>query len=161
MTRPRHTQVSLADTPYYHGNARCVRRAYLCGIDPLTGENYEHRRDWLVSKIKSLSTIFSMDICAFAVMSNHYHLILRVDADTASTWTEQEVIERWTRLFSTPVLVERYLRSQSSSEAAGKKAPEIIEEWRIRLTDISWFMRVLNESIARQANREDNCTGCF
>jgi len=66
MTRSRSTQVSLADTPYYHGNARCVRRAYLCGIDPLTGENHEHRREWLVSKIKSLFTIFSMDITGAA-----------------------------------------------------------------------------------------------
>jgi REP element-mobilizing transposase RayT len=161
MTRPRASQVSLADTPYYHCVARCVRRAYLCGIDHLTGENYEHRREWLVTKMKSLASIFSIDICAYAVMSNHYHLILRVDTDTASTWSEQEVIDRWTRLFSTPVLVERYLRGQNNDQAADNKAREIIEQWRTRLTDISWFMRVLNESIARQANREDNCTGRF
>ena len=61
-TRPRNTQVSLADTPYYHGNARCVRRAFLCGIDHLTGENYEHRRGGIVDKLKFLSAIFSIDI---------------------------------------------------------------------------------------------------
>jgi len=73
MTRPRNTQVSLADTPFYHCIARCVRRAYLCGIDHLTGENYEHRREWLATKMKSLASIFSIDICAYAVMSNHYY----------------------------------------------------------------------------------------
>ena len=66
MTAARNTLINLADTPYYHCVARCVRRAYLCGIDPLTGENHEHRREWLVSKIKSLFTIFSMDITGAA-----------------------------------------------------------------------------------------------
>jgi len=77
------TQLGLADTPYYQGNARCVRRAFLCGIDAFSGQNYEHRREWLVTKMKSLASIFSIDICAYAVMSNHYHVILRVD--TAAT----------------------------------------------------------------------------
>jgi len=116
MTRPRSTQVSLADTPYYHRNARCVRRAFLCGIDPFSGQNYEHRREWLVTKMKSLASIFSMDICAYAVMSNHYHLILRVDAESATAWTQREVIDRWTKLFSMPVLVERYLRGQTTTD---------------------------------------------
>jgi REP element-mobilizing transposase RayT len=160
MTRPRASQVSLADTPY-HCVARCVRRAFLCGIDHLTGENYEHRREWLVTKMQSLASIFSIDLCAYAVMSNHYHVILRVDADQAAAWPQSEVIERWSRLFSLPVLVQRYLRGQTTSDAEVNKAVEIVEEWRTRLTDISWFMRVLNESIARQANREDNCTGRF
>ena len=102
-----------------------------------------------------------MDICAYAVMSNHYHLILRVDAESATAWTQREVIDRWTKLFSMPVLVERYLRGQTTTDAEVNKVVEIIEEWRQRLTDISWFMRVLNESIARQANREDHCTGRF
>jgi len=94
-------------------------------------------------------------------MSNHYHVIRRVDTDQAAAWSHSEVIDRWTKLFSTPDLIQRYLRGQTTSDAEVNKVVELVEQWRTRLTDISWSMRILNESIARQANREDNCTGRF
>jgi len=83
MTRARQEQISLDTTPYYHCVNRCVRRAYLCGEDGVTGKNYEHRRGWIVSKLKELGGIFAMDICAYAVLSNHYHVVLHVDAEAA------------------------------------------------------------------------------
>ena len=79
MTRARYQQVSLQDTPYYHCISRCVRRAYLFGDDPVTGKNFDHRKQWLVSRIKTLAAQFSIDICAYAIMSNHYHLVLFVN----------------------------------------------------------------------------------
>ena len=100
MTRARNQQVSLDDTPYYHCISRCVRRAFLCGDDPLTGENFDHRKVWLVERVKQLASIFAIDICAYAVMSNHYHLVLYVNQQEAESWTQDEVIQRWTRLFS-------------------------------------------------------------
>ena len=161
MTIARSSQISLTDTPYYHCIGRCVRRAFLCGADPLTGQNYEHRRQWIVDKLMELSEVFAIDVCAYAVMSNHYHVVLHIDSEQVQAWSDYEVIERWLKLFKGPVLIQRYLKGETKAQAEQFKVTEIIADWRERLTDLSWFMRCLNESIARRANAEDNCRGRF
>ena len=161
MTLARKKLVSLDDTPYYHCVCRCVRRAFLWGTDHFSGRDYSHRKQWVVDRLRELQSIFAIDICAYAVMSNHYHVVLYVDRDRASQWTTDEVVTRWTKLFGLPVLVDRYLRGQTTSQAEADKALTIIAQWRERLYDISWFMRSLNESLARRANKEDQCKGRF
>lgn len=94
-------------------------------------------------------------------MSNHYHLVLHVNREAAAEWSEKEVIRRWTALFpANGRLIETLYRNRSS-KAAQKQLQGRVESWRERLSDISWFMRCLNESLARRANREDECTGRF
>ena len=163
MTQPRSTLVSLDDTAWYHCVCRCVRRAFLCGEDRLTGQNFDHRRGWIAERIKELAQVFAIDIAAYAVMSNHYHLVAHVDRARALSWTTDEVLARWTRLFSGPPLVARYLSPERAALCAAELAriAEYADCYRARLHDLSWFMRVLNESIARQANAEDACTGRF
>ena len=87
--------------------------------------------------------------------------MLNINAERSSHWTDEEIINHWQRLFSLPVLVERYQTGQCHSSAEQDKAQETIDLFRERLTDISWFMRCLNEYIARRANKEDKCTGHF
>ena len=163
MTRPRSSLISLADTPWYHVVNRCVRRAFLCGHDAATGCNFDHRRGWIETRIRELASVFTIDVAAYAVMSNHYHAVLRVDAARAQALSDDAVLRRWTQLFAGPVLVQRYLASAPGAlgEAELDKVREFAEVYRQRLADVSWFMRVLNESIARQANAEDDCTGRF
>jgi len=161
MTQSRQSQVSLSDTPYYHCISRCVRRAYLCGEDKYTEKSFEHRRQWVVERMHYLASLFSIDICAYAIMSNHYHLVLHVDEVLNEQISYEEICERWCQLYSKPVLVERWQSKQSLSEAENKAALTIIDNWRSRLADISWFMRCLNEFIARKANKEDECSGRF
>lgn len=160
MTQARRDLVSTELTPYYHCVCRCVRRAYLCGEDRLTGKNFDHRKQWVVDRLKTLSGLFAVDICAYAVMSNHYHLVLHVDTGQAERWSETDVIARWSKVFGLPLIVSRYQRGEAG-QAESKKAQLLIETWRRRLSDLSWFMRCLNEGLAREANKEDSCKGRF
>ncbi len=161
MTIPRRTQVSLEATPYYHCIARCVRRAFLCGEDSYSGVNFDHRRQWLTDRIKLISDIFAIDICAYAIMSNHYHVVLRVDRDRAQSWSEAEVIHRWTRIFKGPLIVQQYLAGDTLGSASRETVSDVAKVWRERLHDIGWLMRCINEFIARRANKEDECKGHF
>lgn len=161
MTRARREQVSLAETPYYHCISRCVRRAFLCGYDRYAGRDYEHRRGWIRAKLAELVRIFAIDLYAYAIMSNHYHVVLRVDAETAAQWTDDEVLRRWTRLFKGPEMVRSHLAGDALSGAESAAVASMAAQWRERLMDISWFMRCLNEAIAKEANREDGCKGRF
>ncbi len=161
MTQSRQSQVSLIDTPYYHCISRCVRRAFLCGEDTVTGQSFSHRRQWVAERMHFLAGLFNIDICAYAIMSNHYHLVLHVDADENQNISNEEVCQRWCLLYSVPPLVDRWVKQQLTSPAEQDAALEIIANWRRRLVDISWFMRCLNEYIARKANQEDKCKGRF
>lgn len=161
MTRPRATLVSVGDTPYYHCIGQSVRRAYWCGEDPLTGKSFAHRRQWILARLKLLTETFVIDLCAYALMSNHHHLVVRMAPERVKSWTAREIVERWVGLFSGPDLVQRYLKHESLADPERANLDARIGQWASRLSDLSWFMRCLNAPIARQANSEDGCTGHF
>jgi REP element-mobilizing transposase RayT len=154
MPKPRSQQISLSDTPYYHICSRTVRKAFLCGVDKETGVSYEHRRRWIEKRIFQLSQVFAMDICAHAVMNNHLHLVLHVDSEQVKNWTTLDVLSRWHTLFKGTLLTRKYQREQSLTKFEMAIVEETAQVYKQRLIDISWFMRALNEPIARQANKE-------
>ncbi|WP_448548590.1 transposase [Thalassotalea fusca] len=161
MPKPREQQISLCDTRYYHVCSRVVRQAFLCGIDESNGKNYEHRRDWVARRIHQLASVFAIDICAYAVMHNHLHLVLYVDVEQIQKWSEIEVLRRWHELFKGTHLTKLFTNQATLSSSEVSTVKSCIEVYRQRLMDISWFMRALNEYIARKANAEDECTGRF
>ena len=161
MPQSRKTQVSLIDTPYYHCVSRCVRRSFLCGEDKFTGQSYEHRRGWVEERLLFLSSVFSIGICAYAVMSNHTHVVVCVDKDMAESWSTEEVVRRWHQLYQGTLLSQKYQRGDALSKGELISLEETVTIYRQRLYDISWLMRNLNEYIAREANKEDGCTGRF
>jgi hypothetical protein len=96
--------------------------------------------------------IFAFDLLAYAILSNHYHIVLHVDADKAKDWTDQQVIERWTQLYKGHFLVDRYLAGEVMSKAEWASLSELIEKWRLRLHDISLFMCCMTKYLAQRAD---------
>ena len=146
----------------YHCIARCVRRAFLCGEDRLTGKNFEHRRGWIQERLELLAANFTCDVCGFSAMANHLHVILRTRPDLAEALSDEEVALRWWRIFpkrrnedGTPAEPEEHELRMLVAD------PQVAAERRKRLASVSWFMRCLCEKIARRANKEDQCSGRF
>ena len=161
MPQPRKSQISLIDTPYYHCVSRCVRQSYLCGVNKYSGQSYEHRRGWVKERLLFLSSVFAIDICAYAVMNNHTHVVICVDKTMADNWDNDEVLRRYHKLHRGTLLTQKFMNGDTLSQGELITFDETVETYRKRLYDISWFMRDLNEHIARQANKEDGCTGRF
>lgn len=159
MTLPRKQLISIESTPYYHIVSRCVRRAFLCGKDKYSGKSYEHRRGLIVKRIKQLAEVFNIDICAYAVMSNHYHLVLKVNS--TEHWDEKRVLIHWSAVSGIIPLCQRYLDGEYMSKPELNMVYLKTAEYRKRLMSISHFMQLVNQFIARQSNIEDGVTGHF
>ena len=146
----------------YHCINRCVRRAFLCGNDPLSGKNFDHRKEWVRARLEFLAGQFGIDVNNYAVLDNHLHVILRNRPDVVAQWSDEEVARRWWTVFPK--------RKDNQGNAAVPEAHELammvgdavkLAKIRQRLSHISWFMRCLCEKIAKAANFEDQCSGRF
>jgi len=156
MGLPRSKYVQEGQEGVYHCFSRCVRRAFLYGYDTLTHRDFSHRKAWLVDRLRLLASIFAIEVCAYAIMANHYHTILRTRPDIVATWSDLEVATRWLTLF--PRAAMSPIEDQICALA---DCPDRIAILRQRLCSLSWFMGRLNEFIARAANKEDEVKGRF
>jgi hypothetical protein len=161
MTQARKAVVSVSEVGVYHCISRCVRRAFLCGEDSYSGNNYEHRREWVRERVELLSGLFGMDIFAYAMMSNHLHLVVRSRPDRVLGWSDCEVAERWCKLFRGKAAIQRGDAYDAVKFQVLLNDTAGLKQCRERLKDLSWFMRCLSEPLARRANREDACSGRF
>ena len=161
MTYARSQLVDESTPGFYHCMSRCVRRSFLCGEDHYTGQNFDHRKQWIEDRLYLLAECFSVSLYAYAVMSNHLHVVLRVDPLTASEWGDEEVVRRWVKAFPGKRSGEDLERGSEARVVALMANPDKVSDIRGRLGSLSWFMRALNEPIARMANREDHCSGRF
>ena len=163
MPRVNRREILAAEEiQVFHVVNRCVRRTHLCGRDPVSKKDYSHRREWVRQRLEFLAGVFAIETLSFAVMGNHLHVVVRTRPDVAAAWSDDDVARRWWALFpkrrnkdkSAAVPTEEELQQMLSS-------PAVIKEKRRRLSNLSWFMKCLCESIAKRANQEDEVRGHF
>lgn len=160
MTYPRR-QTVYADRPgLYHCVTRCVRQAFLC--DPATPCSLggEARQAWIERRILELAKSFAVGIYAWAAMSNHCHIVLLVDPLRPQEWSDEEVARRWCQINQYPGRSVPAKKRTQREQALLADRPRLAE-LRGRLGSLSWFMRFVNEGVARRANAEDGCKGHF
>ena len=156
MRQARSHQFDPSAPPWLHCISRCVRRAFLCG------EGLEHRKLWLEKRLRLLSRCFAVDVAAYAIMSNHLHVVLHADPERAKQWDDATVATAWLRIRDNndpddpdaPVPDAAHIQRLCENQA-------FIAQWRERLGSVSWFMKSLKEPLSRMANAEDGCRGAF
>ena len=155
MPVPRRLIVDPSTSGFYHCISRCVRRAFLCG------EGYEHRRRWIQNRLRVLAETFAVDIAAYAILSNHLHIVARTMPDRVDGWSDREVAARWLRV--SPGYRSDAYDATPSSQAIDRLAADRVRIaiLRARLASLSWFMKSLKEPLAHLANAEDGVTGHF
>ncbi|TWU01637.1 hypothetical protein [Neorhodopirellula pilleata] len=162
MPRPqRSEQFSPEEICYVHCIQRCVRRAWLAGVDPVSGVDYSFRKEWIRRRMEALASVFAIDVLSYAIMSNHIHQILRNRPDVCAQWSDEEVAIRWLRVFPGRRMEEHLAEPTENDVKTLVRDKKRLAEVRRRLCDVSWFMRALSEPIARMANFQDQCTGRF
>ena len=160
MATARSLLVDPEQALNYHLVSRCVRRSWLCGWDKRSRKDYSHRKDALEKRLFRLVRCFAVELHGFAIMSNHFHLVVRYDPLACAQWSAQEVAQRWVAAVAPQGVLENALRRQAMVESLVAE-PDDIERLRQRLGSLSAFMQHLKQPIARQANGEDKVKGHF
>ena len=163
MARMARAELFAADEiAVVHVMNRVVRKCFLMGTDKETGKSYDHRKAWIEGELRRLASLFGIDLLTFAIMSNHFHLVLRSRPDVVREWTDEEIARRWMRLCPLRKHPDGTAKEPNQAEVNSIATdPDKLKEIRSRLCDISWWMRLLCQRIAQRANKEDAASGKF
>ena len=143
-----------------HVMNRTVRRCFLFGDDELTGRNYDYRKDWIELRMVYLARYFGIDILCYSILSNHFHQVLRQRPDVVAQWSDTEVAQRWLMLCPKRKNKDGSAKEPTEGQLnAIRNNPKNLAETRSRLSDISWWMRLLCQNIAQRINRDDDEKG--
>jgi hypothetical protein len=156
MTTARRRLIDPEITRWYHCVSRCVRDGFLLNIEGGTD-----RKAWIQQRLHELGDVFAISVAGFAILDNHLHVLARLDPEVAKTWSDEEVLRRWSKLYPPRNRCGEIVPISKKWVEARLHDPQWIVKTRQRLESLSWFMKCLKEPLARLANKEDGCSGAF
>lgn len=161
MTTPRSKLVDSTVALHYHIVSRCVRQAWLCGKKAKSKKDYSQRKHWLEQRMFHLAKYFAVEIDAYAILANHFHMVVYFDPTACKQWTVEEVAFRWVEAFPPTKngCVCEDLKLLQREKLV--KDETLLEDRRKKLGCLSTFMKHLKQPIALRANSEDGCKGHF
>lgn len=159
MTTPRRLLVDPVNACDYHLVSRCVQQSFLFGRDPATGRDGSHRKQWLVDRLELLACCFAVQIYAYCIMSNHFHLIARYDPLACWRWSDEEVARRWVDAFPPTEKGEVVEERKPEARELLLANPGRLFRARRTLGSLGDFMKHLKQPIARRANLENGTSG--
>ncbi len=158
----RRDRIDPRKVQIIHALSRTTRACRLFGDDPYSGKNYDHRKAWVERLIIRFAANFGIDVLSYSVLSNHHHQMLRSRPDVVRTWDDTEVARRWLMICPKRKDSDGSPLPPSKAELdAIRNRPSEVKKIRLRLSDVSWWMRLLNQRVAQDANREDDASGRF
>lgn len=159
---PRKELVASGQVSVFHTVNHCLPTAQLAGSERKTGRSLEHRREFLMERIRLQSTLLSVEVLAFAVEPQRLQLVLRTRPDLVKQLSDTEIARRYLSAIPPKHGFDQELETPSAGEIrAVINNRTLFARARNRLSDLSWFISQLAESIARNANRESGLTGKF
>ena len=92
--------------------------------------------------MKWLTTAFGIELCAYAIMSNHYHCILVVDSGLVDELSAKQVEERWTKVYKNDLGIRH-----AAGETLEPKELEAIDNYLPAWRRLSKEIKQLESSI--------------
>ncbi len=115
-----------------------VSRSALPGLPIKAGD-----KDYLLHLIRRLAKLYFVDVLGFALMGNHFHLVVRVYP--GSELSDQELHRRYKAYYG------------EEQEIAG----ELMERYRARMTSLGAMVKDIKQGFTRYYNRKYNRKGYF
>jgi hypothetical protein len=128
---------------HYHLVSRWARRT--SGAGRRCGEAFDHagRSYWIENRLFPLIKCFAMDLNGYAVMGDHFHLVLYNDPSAPSTWPDESVFDRYTRACPAPTQRPTKPHTGQVPKIRSLKSPERLAQVRKTLGSIASFMKLL------------------